>query len=162
MRRLVWFVPLCWLGCQQAPPPQEIRPLPAALPVRAPEHVRPPEVLEPLPEPPRPLLATVAVDAQESGASRRIGELRQLVVVADLEGVTVATEVSLEFITPDGTPFEVQRAEAMAAPDDLQRFSFSLPVAGTLIDASALTGRWTARLLVAGVPLAEQTFELEP
>jgi len=67
--------------------------------------------------------------------------------------------VTLEIETPDGTPYQRMEGHVSFA-GGLRMTTFDVPVAGTLIQQARLSGRWTARFLVNGQPLATTVFAL--
>jgi hypothetical protein len=100
--------------------------------------------------------------AYEPVGERRVGMARQVTVDFTLEGAPKDAEVVVEFRSPGDVPFERRKGRLVASGAMQQRVEFTLPVAGTVIDASSLSGAWTANLIIGGAPVASQDFELAP
>lgn len=115
---------------------------------------------EPEPEPP-PLTGSAAVVGLEEG-SRSLSTVSQVDVDLTVSGVRGQGTVEVEFIPPSGHPYE-RRSRAVEAPPLEQRtLRFSLPVAGTTVATSGMSGTWQVRFFLDGAPLTTATFTLEP
>ncbi|RKH24796.1 hypothetical protein D7Y13_35010 [Corallococcus praedator] len=106
-----------------------------------------------------------------SGSARVVGaasgpvglsQVDQVDVDFVVRGVRGRGQVDVEFITPTGRPYEKQGQTVEAPPEESRTLRFSLPVAGTQVTASRMTGTWQARFFLDGVLLATTPFTLEP
>jgi hypothetical protein len=179
-RRLVCFT-LILTGCQNAALTLEQNTAPV---ISEAPTITPPEALTPEPVPeakpliqdelmiavvmPKPVFANAVLPpapqltlniATEPPRTRQLGLIRTVNVNLDLIGVNPGT-VTLEFVAPSGQVFQSDRAELVGTAFENQQLSFSLPVAGTLIDSSSLVGRWTTRVFVSGVQMGDAQFEV--
>ncbi|MHB8876855.1 MAG: hypothetical protein ACYC8T_24425 [Myxococcaceae bacterium] len=105
-------------------------------------------------------VATTAVSFEPAGKSRTT-EVRAVTVRLTVAAVPEPTEVALEFLAPGGTVYE-RRAGSLAKVPGEQTLAFELPVAGTVIDSSSLTGVWQAQFRINGAKILAQNFELTP
>jgi hypothetical protein len=71
-------------------------------------------------------------------------------------------EVAIEYVTPDGSMYQRQVRPLIEAPFVEQPFDFSLPVAGTWIEANQIYGDWSVHVMVGAAELLGQTFTLSP
>jgi hypothetical protein len=71
-------------------------------------------------------------------------------------------ELAIEYVTPDGSMYQRQVQPLVEAPFAEQAFDFSLPVAGTWIEANQLYGDWNAHVLVGAAELLSEPFTLSP
>lgn len=106
----------------------------------------------------KPATAQVSV-TMDPPAMRQIGELRAVKATVTVLGGG-PTALTMEFIAPSGQVFN--RQEGTAVEGEARQTEFSLPVAGTLIDSSALTGTWRARVFFEGRVVGENAFEVLP
>jgi hypothetical protein len=157
-----WALGLLLLsGCVQNEP-GTLAP-PGRIEVSAPESLqRPVDVSgwEPLATtvPRRPTTVTGSLVVLPAGATQ-VTQVRQITVHFDVADALLPGPAAVEFLDPNGTPYQRDEA-AITATVPVERLSFELLVAGTAIDANKLTGVWTARLMLEGKTLATQTFEL--
>ncbi|RKG86473.1 hypothetical protein [Corallococcus terminator] len=91
-----------------------------------------------------------------------LSQVEQVDVDFVVRGVRGRGQVDVEFISPTGRPYEKQGQTVEAPPEESRTLRFSLPVAGTLVTSSRMTGTWQARFFLDGVQLATTTFTLEP
>ncbi len=142
-------------------PPLLERQTPDPLPVLVLEQV-PPVVEVPPPEPP-PLVVsiepTVTFDPPEA---ETVGTIRATKFELDVQGAEGEHEVALQVLTPSGHTYQLLTQKMTGARNGSVRVGFDLPVAGTFIDSSNLSGTWTARVLLDGEERGALTFELEP
>lgn len=150
-----------------------------SLSVDAPEELAPPGAVETLP--PEELTAeeapALSTPAPEPGTpktelrarvgflpegERSIASVRDVTLVVDAIGVAGQRELAVELIAPGELPYERRVVALVGTGNELQTLSFSLPVAGTMIHQSRLSGHWEARLLLDGAPAATASFELQP
>lgn len=112
-----------------------------------------------------PQVPELSVGLQEvfdpDGASS-ISEVRRVLISASVIGVAGPRGVTLELLTPSGDVYERQVETLFGSAFEPQQVEFDLPVAGTFIDQSGLSGRWTALLHLGDEPVAVGTFELQP
>lgn len=106
-----------------------------------------------------PLTFTAKVDTA-APQSMPLSALDAIDVSLTLSGAFAGSKVAVEFVAPGDTVYERREAALSGSVFDEQQLSFTLPVAGTLIDSSKLAGVWTARFELDGVELTTQTFEL--
>lgn len=109
-----------------------------------------------------PPLSITAAKGFLPGDTTRVSELREVVLEARVQGAADEAELSLELFAPDGSTYEARSAKVGGDAFATYRVKFIVPVAGTAIDRSNLSGVWAARYLVAGKPLTEDNFELAP
>lgn len=95
-------------------------------------------------------------------STRRVSEVRELVLRATFKGVVKPAQLTLELVQPSGDPYEARSAQLGGDPRSTYAADFIFPVAGTAIDRANLAGTWTARYFLGGEKIAEGTFELEP
>ncbi len=167
-----------WLSaCMEGSPPQALvrnGTEPEAPPSEAREPVEPPAPLEsagvwgkkkdPEPEPTPPLPPVVASSrlAFVPAGVRSVAAASAVDVELSVSGVNGKGRIDVEFIAPGDMPYERRSVTVHALPAESRTLSFSLPVAGTLIASSAMTGAWEARFFLDGEPLASAAFTLDP
>ncbi|AEI67255.1 hypothetical protein [Corallococcus macrosporus] len=152
------------------PPAQGEEPLPPTdvLPPREGSGATPPPapVGEPGPEPevpppavgPRGSASVVGLGAGDRG----LLSVEQVDVDVTVSGVRGRHRVSVEFVPPSGLPYERRSAEVDARVDETRTVRFSLPVAGTAVATSGMSGTWQARFFLDGAPLTAASFTLDP
>lgn len=143
----------------------QVRGAPAPAPVSPgpPGAVLPqaPELLYAEPSP-LPVKHALRVGLQPSGALR-LHDVQAAEVDVEVSGGAVgAHEVSALFVSPQGLAWERQAQRVTLAPGATATVRFTLPVANTLIEDHALSGRWTVTTLDDGVEQAATTFEVTP
>lgn len=156
-----------------APPPREPA-MPEELPVEAllpgvepvatpPERLRDegPLGLEVAPEAHLPPVTLVSQVAVEPLGETSVSKVRSVEVTATVNGAG-AEELGLEIETPQGLPYERRAKQLEGAPGEVQVATFGIPVAGTMIDSSRLSGTWTVKFLVRGKVVSTQNFSLTP
>ncbi|MCY1023143.1 hypothetical protein [Pyxidicoccus sp. MSG2] len=121
------------------PPPQEIEPAPAVIPVTG----------------------SAAVVGLEEG-SRGLSSVPQVDVDLTVNGVRGRGTVEVEFVSPAGHPYERRSSVVEAQPDVARTVRFSLPVAGTTVATTGMSGTWQVRFFLDGEPLTSAAFTLEP
>ncbi|XXF81368.1 hypothetical protein P2318_16885 [Myxococcaceae bacterium GXIMD 01537] len=117
---------------------------------------------EPRPAPPLPPPAASTSLSLVSDGSRSVSAVNAVVLDLSVSGVRGQGSVDVEFIAPGDLPYEKQSRAVRAPPGETQTLRFSLPVAGTHIASSRMSGAWEARFFLDGEPLASATFTLEP
>lgn len=132
-------------------------------------EVLPPDALTVLPKEfdqpvqlPPPALSATTCAVYDPVAGRTVSDVMTVTVCAEVLGAAAGTRLSVEFLTPQDMPFERREAPVTGTAYTRQRFDFSLPVAGTMIDSSHMGGQWKAKFFLDGAPLAVQTFDLSP
>lgn len=129
---------------------------PVVVPV---EQVSPPPAPV-LPQPRAPVEASIRlVDAENA---RSVSATRSVELELILKGVNGVGQVDVEFIAPGAMPYEKRSTTVRARPDETRTLRFSLPIAGTTIASSGMSGEWEARFFVDGVPVASAAFTLDP
>lgn len=133
-------------------------PLPEEEASRTPPSYQQPHTLEPQSI---PLEASGAVTLEPMGASsiRDVSVARVRFVIS---GASAGTDAVVELVAPSGTPYQVRRSKVGSTNDESWPMEMQVPVAGTVIHESGLSGTWTARLAVAGRVISTQTFDLVP
>ncbi|MBJ6765575.1 hypothetical protein JGU66_32890 [Myxococcaceae bacterium JPH2] len=102
--------------------------------------------------------ATVQLPTGEPGMET-LDEVRIQLDILNLQG---AGRVEVEFVAPGGLPYEKRARAVEAAAGGPVSVSFTLPVAGTAIASSGMSGAWGVRFFLDGAPLTTTTFTLEP
>ncbi|WP_217917600.1 MULTISPECIES: hypothetical protein [unclassified Myxococcus] len=149
-----------------APPAQAPVAPTDVLPPREGSEARPPPapVDEPeVPPPPPAVVPRGSATVMDLGAGGR-GALSVAQVNVDLtvSGVRGRHTVSVEFVPPSGLPYERRSAEVDSRVDESRTVRFSLPVAGTAVATSGMSGTWQARFFLDGAPLTAASFTLDP
>jgi hypothetical protein len=108
-----------------------------------------------------PLVASSRLAFVPEGANT-VGSASAVDVELTLSGVNGKGQLDVEFIAPGDMPYEKRSVTVRALPVDTTTLRFSLPVAGTLIASSAMTGEWEARFFLDGEPVASSAFTLAP
>jgi hypothetical protein len=111
---------------------------------------------------PPPEVTAALTLALDPPSTQAISEVQRIVVRAEVMHAVGAQAFALELLAPTGTPYDKRTQPLAELPMALQAVELVFPVAGTLIEQAALSGVWTARATVAGVPVASTTFELDP
>lgn len=169
----VGLLALLAFGCAQRPPDPGPTVEPQGPEALAPEAVAlpPPEygssvmeygssaMIEPL-KPPA-LSATTCLSYQPA-TETRISTVRSVIACAKVVGAEGRRTLAVEFIAPGGFPYERREKELKGSAFETQLIEFDLPVAGTMIDTSRMSGKWSARFFLDGQPLATRTFDLLP
>ncbi|AKQ66293.1 hypothetical protein A176_003205 [Myxococcus hansupus] len=88
--------------------------------------------------------------------------MEQVDVDLTVSGVRGRRKVSVEFVPPSGLPYERRTTEVDALVDASHTVRFSLPVAGTAVSTSGMSGTWEARFFLDGEPLTAASFTLDP
>jgi hypothetical protein len=126
---------------------------------------KPKEPPPPAEEPPSPLPPPLVGRAEivfEPAAARALSVVREVHVDLALSGVRGQGALDVEFIAPGLMPYEKRTAAVEALPSEHRSLRFTLPVAGTVITSSRLTGPWEVRFFLDGAPLTVADFTLEP
>jgi hypothetical protein len=97
----------------------------------------------------------------EEGA-RGLASVSQVDVDLTVGGVRGRGTVEVEFISPAGHPYERRSQGVEASPLEQRTLRFSLPVAGTTVATSGMSGTWQVRFFLDGAPLTTAAFTLEP
>jgi len=136
--------------------PSQTPPEPPAPP--EPEFVLPPvEVEKAL----APVTGSAAVIGLEEGA-RGLASVAQVDVDLTVSGLRGRGTVEVEFVPPSGHSYERRSTVVEAQPDVSRTLRFSLPVAGTTVATSGMSGTWQVRFFLDGAPLTTAAFTLEP
>ncbi|WP_426752162.1 hypothetical protein [Myxococcus sp. Y35] len=160
--RMAFLTSALWLAsCTEGEAPHA--------PVRTPqEPVAPTDVLPPrgdtaVPPPPAPVVprGEASFIGLEEGR-RGVLSMAQVDVDLTVSGIRGRRQVSVEFVPPSGLPYERRAAEVVARADQAQTVRFSLPVAGTAVATSGMSGTWEARFFLDGAPLTAASFTLDP
>ncbi|MFY1830329.1 hypothetical protein ACN47A_30725 [Myxococcus fulvus] len=122
---------------------------------------RPPAAEVPVVGEPMPAPLTGHAEVVETG-SRGLSDVSQVDVDLTLTGVRGKGTVEVEFVSPAGHPYERRTTVVVAKPEVTRTLRFSLPVAGTTVATSAMSGTWQVRFLFDGAPLTTAAFTLEP
>ncbi len=141
------------------------RPPPPAPGVEEPPPEEPPPEEPPPEEPPPVPLPPPAASAVVVGAGSEptpLSEVQQVDVDFVVSGVRNKGLVDVEFIAPGGRPYEKRSATVAARPEETRTLRYSLPVAGTAVAMSRMTGTWQVRFFLDGAQLAATSFTLEP
>lgn len=107
------------------------------------------------------LQATGSVMIEPSGTTS-IREVNVARVLFDISGATAGSEAVVEILAPSGTPYQVRSRLLDASQVESWPIEVRVPVAGTVIHESRLSGTWTARLAVNGAFISTRTFTLDP
>ncbi|MBN8225922.1 hypothetical protein JYK02_00180 [Corallococcus macrosporus] len=121
----------------------------------------PPEVVEEEP-PPAPLPPPSGSAVVVGEGSAPLSEVQQVDVDFVVSGVRNKGLVDVEFIAPGGRPYEKRSATVEAPPEETRTLRYSLPVAGTPVSMTRMTGTWQVRFFLDGAQLATTSFTLEP
>jgi hypothetical protein len=127
----------------------------------------PEDAVQPEPEPvvvvppPAPVTGSAVVVGLEEG-SRGLASVSQVDVDLTVSGVRERGTVEVEFVPPSGLPYERRSTVVEARPDVTRTLRFSLPVAGTTVATSGMSGRWQVRFFLDGAPLTTAAFTLDP
>ena len=174
MKKQVLFVALVTLvtaaACERTPtvspgPPNSAvveTPMPPEAEPALSRHQDPPGVTVPVPERPPAVVTihpTIAFDPPEA---QTVGTIRVTKFDLDVGGLEGEHEVAVQAMTPSGHTYQLLRQGLYGAGTGSIRVSFELPVAGTFIDSSNLSGRWAARILLDGMEQSAVNFELAP
>lgn len=100
--------------------------------------------------------------AYEPEAARRLSEVDSVFVHVTLANSRPNMEATLELNTPAGSAYEVKRVRLAGSSSGQEVLTFELAVAGTSVDLSGLSGRWSTKLFLDGTPLSTSSFELLP
>ncbi|MCP3099373.1 hypothetical protein LZ198_10880 [Myxococcus sp. K15C18031901] len=150
-------------GWTDTPVETPVGPVAPTDPVDESESAQPPAAEIPVEgEPPAvvPLSGSAEVAAQGTGSG--VSDVEQVDVDLTVRGVHDKGTVEVEFISPAGHPYERRSAVIQAvAPDVAKTVRFSLPVAGTTVATSAMSGTWQVRFFFDGAPLTTASFTLE-
>ncbi|WIG97286.1 hypothetical protein [Myxococcus sp. SDU36] len=134
------------------------------LPPREGSEARPPPAPVEEPEVPPPAAvprgSATVMDLGEGG--RGALSVEQVNVDLTVSGVRGRHTVSVEFVPPSGLPYERRSAEVDSRVDESRTVRFSLPVAGTAVATSGMSGTWQARFFLDGAPLTAASFTLDP
>ncbi|QDE90604.1 hypothetical protein BHS06_17455 [Myxococcus xanthus] len=147
-----------------APPAQEPVVPTDVLPPREGSEARPPPAPVEEPEvPPSPVVPQGSATVIGLGeGSRGLLSVAQVDVDLTVSGVRGRHTVSVEFVPPSGLPYERRSAEVDSRVDESRTVRFSLPVAGTAVATSGMSGTWQARFFLDGAPLTAASFTLDP
>ncbi len=116
----------------------------------------------PLAQPTPPALSAMAQLNIFPPQVTSISAVRQVTVAFELVGAGFPNVASVEFVNPAGEPYERQEVAIEGSAFVARRLEFVLPVAATAIDTGRMSGVWTARLMIDGRSMRDQTFELTP
>lgn len=149
-------------GCSKEPalesgspePLQELSTEAPAAPAQV--EVRPEDPLQPVAVTLTPTLALFPSGAQS------VREVDHVGLHLGVIGAVGTHQVAVTFLTPSGATYQFEEQAVNGAANDEVAADFSLPVAGTVIDAHNLEGVWTAKVFFDGEAHSEQTFELAP
>lgn len=123
----------------------------------------PPEVVEEEPPPaPLPPPSGSAVVVGAGSEPTALSEVQQVDVDFVVSGVRTKGQVDVEFIAPGGRPYEKRSTTVEAPPEETRTLRYSLPVAGTPVSMTRMTGTWQVRFFLDGAQLAATSFTLEP
>jgi hypothetical protein len=155
---------VCWLAsCSKGTtvdinPPDPLTPDPAAVVPAESATVRRVQPEAPQPQPP-PLSALASIRYSPETASS-VNEVLSVTVRVELKGSQGAHEVIANFEAPGSMPFERRVKVIDGSAFDTHVVEFVLPVAGTMIPQTGLSGIWTVALYHDGEKLTAPTFEL--
>ncbi|MCE9671113.1 hypothetical protein LY474_25205 [Myxococcus stipitatus] len=122
----------------------------------------PPEVpAEGEPAPVVPLSGSAQVVGLEPGSSG-VSSVDQVDVDLTVRGLRGKGTLEVEFIAPSGHPYERRSSVLQSSPDAVKTVRLSMPVAGTTVATSAMSGTWQVRFFLDGAPLTTASFTLEP
>jgi hypothetical protein len=126
-----------------------------------PQDTRPPPSAESeaVVPPPIPVTGRAAVVGLEE---RGLSSVSQVDVDLTVGGVRGKGTVEAEFVSPAGHPYERRTSVVEAAPDVQRTVRFSLPVSGTTVATTGMSGTWQVRFFLDGEPLTTAAFTLEP
>ncbi|WP_205522818.1 hypothetical protein [Myxococcus eversor] len=111
---------------------------------------------EPMPAPVSGRAEVVGLDAHG------LSDVSQVDVDLTVSGVNGKGRVEVEFVSPTGHPYERRTSVVEAKPEMTRTVRFSLPVAGTTVATSGMSGTWQVRFFLDGAPLTTAAFTLEP
>ncbi|MHA7630955.1 hypothetical protein [Corallococcus sp. M7] len=146
-------------GSVARPPP------PAPTGEEPPPEEPPPEEPPPEEEPPPAPLPPPTGSAEVVGVGSEptpLSQVQQVDVDFVVSGVRNKGLVDVEFIAPGGRPYEKRSATVVAPPEETRTLRYSLPVAGTPVSMTRMTGTWQVRFFLDGAQLAATSFTLEP
>lgn len=89
-----------------------------------------------------------------------IDEVRSLYFDVDISGAPRGAQLAAEWVANGEVVYERRTAVLELGPQAPQQHTFELPVAGTMIRQSQLTGSWTARFFLDGAEVSSQAFGL--
>ena len=89
----------------------------------------------------------------------RLSRINWISFEVSLGAVAAPRELQAEFLTPKGSMYEVRK---MTVRPGERAVGFLLPVAGTTMDQSGLSGQWTLPAFLDGALAAELSFEVLP
>lgn len=95
-------------------------------------------------------------------ASRGLSDVSQVDVDLTVSGVSGKRTVEAEFVSPEGHPYQRRSSVVVGKPDAAKTLRFSMPVAGTTVATSIMSGTWSVRFFLDGAPLTTASFTLEP
>lgn len=95
-------------------------------------------------------------------ASRGLSDVSQVDVDLRVSGISGKRTVEVEFVSPEGHPYQRRSSVVVAKPDVTRTLRFSMPVAGTTVATSLMSGTWSVRFFLDGAPLTTASFTLEP
>lgn len=107
-----------------------------------------------------PFSLTAATVISPAGAVQK-SLVDSVTIGVDLMGAAPG-ELAVEFFAPNGMSYQRRTASVQGGTEAAQHFDFELPVAGTWIDSSSITGQWTARIFFQGEEKLSQGFDIEP
>jgi hypothetical protein len=126
-----------------------------------PDEARPPPEAEGVPEP--VVVIPVTGSASVVGLENRgLASVSQVDVDLTVSGLRRKGAVEVEFVSPAGHPYERRSSVMEASPDVPRTVRFSLPVAGTTVATTGMSGTWQVRFFLDGEPLTTAAFTLEP
>lgn len=131
-------------GCANQKPSDEPMPEPA------PGTNQPPPVLQ------SPVVVT-ASHVYEPAGVMSLSAVNSVTLSAAVSGPTEGKTLAVELFSPQGFPYE-RREVVMTGANP--KIDFPLPVAGTMVQMSRLTGTWSARFYVNGALAATREFQL--
>lgn len=111
--------------------------------------------------PAEPATGSATVTGLEEG-QRGLSSVSQVDVDLTVRGVPGRGTVQVEFVPPSGLPYERRTQVVEAQPDVPRTLRFSLPVSGTTVATSGMSGSWQVRFFLDGAPLTTAAFTLEP
>ncbi len=134
-------------GLQQAPPFEPVYAI---------------ELVSPGAQSQRPPLSAASHVEMMPAAATSVRAVRQVTIGFDVVGAGDSSIAAVEFVNAAGFNYARQELTIGGSPFDTHHLQFILPVAATAIDTQAMTGTWTARLLIDATPTRDQPFELTP
>lgn len=123
---------------------------------------RPPPAPAPQAEPEPPPLSGSAVVVGLDEGTWGLSSVSQVDVDLTVGGVRGKGTVEVEFVPPSGHPYERRSRVVEAPPGEQRTLRFSLPVAGTAVATTGMSGTWQVRFFLDGAPLTTAAFTLEP